>query len=144
MATFSPPPYRFPIGFFHPPGQRDPVEIYPDKAFWDYLANVFDRIGGESGLSTGEIVALIAAEAASQRRPANNPPPEIPPIPRSNSGEVQALRDRVQSLESQLRAARSEQAATARAVDDLRTEMRRMPSLAALERRLSDLEAVTL
>lgn len=144
MATFSSPPYRFPIGFFQQDGQRDPIYVYPDKQFWDYITNVFERIGGENGLSTSEIVALIASESAIQRRPPSNPPPEIPPIQRSNAGEVQALRDRVQSLESQLRSARSEQAALARAIDDLRAEVRRVPSLAALERRVSDLEAVTL
>lgn len=144
MTQFSPPPLRFPIGQFQVPGQREPVYVYPDQAFWEYITSVFERIGGENGLSSAEIVALIELTAAGAARRQAAPQIPDPVIPRSNAGEVQALRDRVQSLESQIRSAHSEQMATARALDDLRAEMRRMPSLDALARRISDLEAVTL
>jgi hypothetical protein len=142
MARFNPPSYRIPLGFVTFNNQR--FDVVPDKVFFDYLNDVFERIGGESGLSPDEILALVASESAIQRRPANNPLPEATPIQRSNTGEVQALRDRVQSLESQLSSARSQHQAISRAIEDLRAEMCRMPSLEALTRRISDLEAVTL
>lgn len=146
MARFNPPSYSIPLGFVTINRQR--FDVIPDKVFFDYLNDVFLRIGGEAGLSADEIVALVETTlsellATVPRRlsgtTATDPMPQ-----RSNSGEGQALRDRVQSLESQLRSARSEQTTLARAIDDLRAEVGRIPSLAALERRLSDLEAVTL
>jgi hypothetical protein len=145
MARFNPPSYSIPLGFVTINNQR--FDVVPDKVFFDYLNNVFERIGGEAGLSADEIVALVedtSAELLSTMPRKTAAPQAIEPMPqRSNTSEVQALRDRVQSLESQLRSARSEQATLARAIDELRAEVRRIPSLAALERRLSDIEAVT-
>lgn len=146
---FSPPPLREPIAYVQLPGQRDRLPVMVDDQWWDYLClYVFERIGGSLGVGTLELEAFIeatraSAEASIPRRPVNNPVPDQY-IPRSNTGEVAALRAWVQSLESQLSSARSQQQALSRAMDDLRTEMRRMPSLDALARRLSDLEAVTL
>jgi len=123
MPTFSPPPYRIPIGFVQVGGQSLPV--LPEKSFWDYFATyVYERIGGATGVSTSELEALVEAtqaalEAAAPRRPPTVPLADAEPAPRSSRGEIQALADRVQSLESQLRSARSEVHALTRAMADL-------------------------
>jgi len=147
MAKFSPPPYRIPIGFFQMPGQREPMQVYPEKAFWDYLAvYVFERIGGTNGLSVDELTVLIEAArtdaqtSALRREPAYRPPEQYEP--RDNSGELKALQDKVSMLESQLSSTRSGMQGLTIQFEALRAEVRRIPDMTALTRRVSDLEGM--
>lgn len=84
MAKFNPPSYRIPLGFIEmrgPSGRMERIDVIPDKVFFDYLSNVFERLGGESGLSSDELAELISAAQAGEmaiQQPAT--PTQLPDV----------------------------------------------------------------